>query len=203
MWQLILGSLSLSVVHALIPNHWLPIVTIAKAEKWKIGETIGSTAIIAFFHLLSSIIVGFLIGLAGIKIFEEYEQISRLIVMIILIVMGIAFFFYGDRHSHEHIDVSNKKSKIAIITSLSIGMFFSPCLELDAYYLQAANFGLKGLIVVSLVYLIVTISCIIGLVYLTYKGINKFKSDFIEKYASRITGVILVILGILGYFIEF
>ena len=39
MIQVLLGSLLLSVIHALIPNHWLPIVAVSKAQQWTRTET--------------------------------------------------------------------------------------------------------------------------------------------------------------------
>ena len=42
MWQLFLGSLLLSLIHATIPNHWLPVVAVGKAEKWTMNETLAT-----------------------------------------------------------------------------------------------------------------------------------------------------------------
>jgi len=53
MWQIFLGSLLLSVIHALIPNHWIPLIAISKAEKWTIKETLFATFITGFSHMIS------------------------------------------------------------------------------------------------------------------------------------------------------
>lgn len=205
MWQLILGSFSLSIIHALIPNHWIPLIAISKAENWKMRESMFATFVTAFFHLLSTILIGFLVGFAGIKLFENFEHISHIAAPIVLVVLGIVFLVLGIGHNHHHnhdIDIKSKKSKAAIITSLAIGMFFSPCIELEAYYLQAANFGLKGIIAVSVVYLIITLVLIMGLVYIGLKGIKQLHSHFLEHHAKSITGIILIVLGLIAYFVE-
>ena len=38
MLSIIAGTVLLAIVHALIPNHWLPLVAVAKAEGWKQKE---------------------------------------------------------------------------------------------------------------------------------------------------------------------
>lgn len=204
MWQLIIGSFSLSIIHALIPNHWIPLITIAKSENWNTRETMLATFITAFFHLVSTILIGFLIGFAGIKLSENFEFISHFAAPLVLVVLGLVFFVQGIRHRpHEHaVNLANKKSKIAIITTLAIGMFFSPCIELEAYYLQAANYGFEGIFMVSVIYLVITLILILGLVYFGLKGVNHFKTHFLENHAKSITGIVLIVLGFLAFFME-
>lgn len=205
MWQLIIGSFSLSIIHALIPNHWIPLVAISKAEKWSTRETMLATFVTAFFHLLSTILIGILVGIAGIKLSESYEEIFHIATPSVLIVLGLVFLIIGlSKHNHHHhsVDIKNKKSKTAIIISLAIGMFFSPCIELEAYYLQAATFGTKGIFAVSVIYLFITLSLIMGLVYLGLKGINHFKVDFLEHHSKTITGGVLILLGVIAFLVE-
>ncbi|MBN8836214.1 MAG: hypothetical protein J0I09_03065 [Sphingobacteriia bacterium] len=38
MYSIIAGTILLALVHALIPNHWLPLVAVGKAEKWEKSE---------------------------------------------------------------------------------------------------------------------------------------------------------------------
>ena len=202
MWQLFIGSLALSVIHALIPSHWLPIIAISKAENWKMRESLLATFLTAFAHLFSTIAIGVVVAYVGAHVFEKYEHASYVIAPVILLLIGLAYILIDILGKHEHtheLDVKNKRSKLAIITSLSLGMFFSPCLELEAYYLQAANFGVPGVITVSLVYLIVTLVLIMALVYLGIKGISHFKAQYLEKHAKRISGIVLIILGLIGF----
>jgi len=41
------------------------------------------------------------------------------------------------------------------------------------------------------------------LVYLGLKGVNKLKSNFFEHHEKMITGGVLILLGLLAYFVEF
>ena len=63
MWQLFFGSILLSLVHAAIPNHWLPVVAIGKAENWSQRETLLVAGISGFAHTLSTVLVGITIGI--------------------------------------------------------------------------------------------------------------------------------------------
>ena len=82
-------------------------------------------------------------------------------------------------------------------------MFFSPCIEIEAYYFQAATQGWIGILLVSVVYLIMTLTIMVMLVYLGLKGVNKFNLHFLDHHEKAITGVVLILLGLLAYFVEF
>jgi len=210
MWQIFLGSLLLSLIHALIPHHWIPLIAISKSEKWTTKETLFATFVTGLSHMISTIIIGIIVGFVGIKLSESYSSIMSLAAPTILLGMGIIFVLLDLRSSHQHehfnIDneaIKNKKSKTAIITSLSLAMFFAPCIEIEVFYFQAATFGWAGIFVVSAVYLVMTLLFLFALVYLGLKGVSKFNLHFLENHSKSFTGIILILLGLVAYFVEF
>lgn len=210
MWQIFIGSLMLGLIHPLFPNHWIPLITISKAEKWTTRESIFATLITGFAHTLSTIIIGILVGFVGIKLSENYSYITRIAAPVILLVIGLIYIVmdFKSKHHHLHFELDNKKledrkSKTTVLISMCIGMFLSPCIEIEAYYFQAATKGWLGILIVSSVYLVVTLSIMLGLVYLGLKGLNKLKTDSLEHHEKLISGIVLIFLGLLGYFVEF
>jgi len=210
MWQLFLGSLLLGLIHPLFPNHWIPLIAISKAEKWTNKETISATLITGFSHTLSTIIIGIVVGFVGIKLSENYSYITRIAAPLILVFIGVIYLMLDIRSSHHHShfelnndSIKNRKSRTAIIFTLCIGLFFSPCIEIEAYYFQAASQGWLGILVVSLVYLIMTLTIMVFLVYMGLKGVNKFNIHFLDHHEKMITGIVLILLGSLAYFVEF
>ena len=210
MWQIFIGSLLLGLVHPLVPNHWIPLIAISKAEKWTTRESVFATLITGFSHTISTIIIGIIVGFVGIKLSESYSYITRIAAPVVLLVIGLIYIGldFRSKHHHHHFEINKtrikaKKSKTAVLISLCIGMFLSPCIEIEAYYFQAATKGWLGILIVSSVYLIVTLSMMVTLVYLGMKGVNKLESDFLERHEKLITGILLIFLGLFAYFVEF
>ncbi|MCL4551088.1 MAG: hypothetical protein M1495_21265 [Bacteroidetes bacterium] len=205
--QIVIGALLLSVVHASIPNHWIPLVALSKSEKWTEKFTMSVTAIAGFSHTLSTIIIGIIVGFLGYKLSGSYSFIVGVIAPGLLILLGMIYLTLSIRdnkhhHSHEiHIDDVKKKTTTAIIFTLIISMFFSPCLEIEAYFFVASKLGWQGIITVSVIYTAITISGMLLLVWLGMKGVRKIKSHFFEHHEKTITGILLIVLGIAGYFI--
>jgi len=213
MLSLIIGSFLLSITHALIPNHWFPIAAVSKSENWTKGETVKVTALTGFLHTLSTIIIGIVIGFIGLKLGDTIEVVSEIYAPVILIGLGLFFIIKNLRnksHTHCHINPeeikqASKKSKAAIITALGTMMFFSPCVEIEAYYFTAGQFGWQGILLLSAIYLVITVSTMIFSVELSRKSLNALnkKLHFLEHYEKLITGIILIILGILSFFVHF
>lgn len=207
MIQLLIGSFLLSLVHAAIPNHWLPIILIGKAENWPTKESVSVAALSGLLHTLSTILLGTIIGYIGWKLSERSEEVTRAIASLILIFMGVIYFGQDLRHHHhDHLpktDTVKKKSKRAIVFSFALAMFFSPCLEIETYYFKAGTLGFLGIAMVSVVYLCVTVSAMSLFVYAGSRSLERVNFHFLDHHEKKITGGILIVLGIISYFIHF
>ncbi len=209
MIQVIIGSLLLSVVHALIPNHWIPLVALGRSENWSKKELLIITAITGFAHTASTIIIGIFVGFLGYELSTRYFSIISVVAPTILIVLGIVYliadFSGGHHHHHGHIKQRNNSSnisKLSIVVSLCVAMFFSPCIEIEVYYFNAGILGWTGIWIVSVIYLVVTVLGMVLLVDLGLRGAKKIRSHFLDHHEKMITGIVLIVLGIVAYFIE-
>lgn len=205
MVQILIGSFLLSVIHALIPNHWLPIVLMGRTEHWSTRESVGIAALSGLIHTTSTILLGGVIGFIGYKLSEEYEDITHVLASLLLVVIGSVYLFLGRKHQHHGGQLKaqgGKRSKAAIVLTFALAMFLSPCLEIETYYFKAGTLGASGIMAISLVYLIVTVSSMSLLVYAGCKSMERLKFHFLEHHEKSIVGILLIILGVASYFIH-
>ncbi|MCX7834305.1 MAG: hypothetical protein N2490_08870 [Ignavibacteria bacterium] len=213
MTGIILGSLVLSITHALIPNHWFPIAAISRSEKWSKSESIKITSFIGFLHTLSTIIFGILVGFIGLRL-KELGEISEHLAPIVLILFGLFLILLQiiRKGKHQHHTITSEsfnqnvnKSKYAIVTSLGIMMFFSPCIEIEAYYFTVGtNLGWIGIFILSIIYLTITLIMMVILVELARSSLEKLNKKLhgLDKYERAVNGVILIVLGIVQFIIK-
>ena len=206
MWQIISGSLLLSLVHAAIPNHWLPIVAIGKSERWTMRETLNATVLIGAAHIARTILIGVLIGLAGFRLSSNHAELAHWIAPVVLAVLGLIFIasdFIGKGHRHHnHFDETGGRSRRAIVGSMVVAMFFSPCIELEVYVLPAGAFGWSGILTTSVIYLFATVSTMLLLVYIGTKGLSRLNWHIFEHHQKTLTGAILIALAALSFIID-
>jgi nickel/cobalt exporter len=187
----------------LVPHHWLPLALLAKSENWNRRQTLKLAVIVSFSHVLSTIILGIFIGIIGMEAAKKMGEFTEWFAPLLLILFGVIYVSLGDHHHHEDGVKLKTHSFRRIVTTMSVAMFFSPCLEVETFYFTAGTFGWKGIFMVSLIYMVVTV---IGISALTLSGkrtMDRFNLHFLEHYEKKITGVILILLGILSYFVKF
>jgi len=82
-------------------------------------------------------------------------------------------------------------------------MFLSPCLEVETLFLSAGAYGLNNVLLLSLVYGVFSIFSIVLLIYLVFRGTKLLiNNDFIEHNEKRITGMVLIIIGLITFFVH-
>ncbi|MFZ6011668.1 MAG: hypothetical protein ACOYXT_15100 [Bacteroidota bacterium] len=203
MTTLIAGSLVLSVLHALIPNHWLPVLAIAKKENWSLTRTTGITFIAGLSHALSTVLVGVVVGLIGFTLASKIEYFTRFLAPSVLVALGLFYIYQHHRHKHFHLHRHDEiVSDTKVIASLVVAMFFSPCLEVEAYFLMAGSEGWWAVVLLAVLYTVVTVGGMVAWVRFTYAGLLKINWHNLEHNAGVITGITLVLTGIASFFIH-
>lgn len=203
MYNIIIGSLLISLLHAVIPNHWLPVVAIGRKHKWSFAETTRITFIAGMAHVISTVLIGILLGLIGSELTEHIEHFTRIIAPSILILLGLYFIREHYKHHHFHLNKEeiDKRTKRAIIRALILAMFLSPCMEIEAYFLLAGARGWYFMLGIAAMYTIISIAGMLVWVRIVYKGMLKLNWHKWEHNAGIITGVVLIVTGIISFFI--
>lgn len=204
MFSIVTGSLLLSILHALIPNHWLPVLAIGKKENWTLREVTEVTFLSGLAHALSTIMIGIILGLLGLNLASNIQYFSHFIAPAVLILLGVFFIYQHHRHNHFqlHQTAVPSLSKSRIIRALVIAMFLSPCMEIEAYFLLAGTKGLWAVVGIAALYLFISVSGMVLWVRLAYLNILKLNWHALEHKAGIITGWTLIITGILSFYIS-
>ena len=204
MYSIFIGSLLLSLLHAVIPNHWLPVLAIGKKDNWTLQEVTKVTFISGLAHALSTIVIGIILGFLGLQLASKIQYFTHFIAPAVLILLGVFFIYQHHRHKHFHLHQVSKLSlsKTKIIMALVVAMFLSPCLEIEAYFLMAGTKGWWAVATIAALYLTISVTGMVVWVRLVYKGMLKLNWHTLEHKAGIITGWTLIITGIIAFFIS-
>ena len=205
MFSVLAGTVLLAIVHALIPNHWLPLVAVARAEGWKAKEVTIITLSAALAHVVGTVALGLVLGFIGKELVEDYGKAIHVGSSVLLIVFGLIYYTVNLPHHHHSGNqdvVAYKRSKRKWVLIFIVMMFLSPCLEVESLFLSAGAYGMSLVLMMSAVYAIVSISGILLLVSLGHRGVNLLPAQFIEHNEKRISGIVLIVVGIVSFFLH-
>ena len=203
MTTLLTGTIMLSLLHGLIPSHWLPVLALKEKFNWQGSKTVRIAAMAALAHSLSTFMLGVFLGLFSLSLAEMLNSYTRWVIPALLIAIGFYFIIQHHRHHHFHFNEKQKLDQAGatqVVTLLVFMMFLSPCLEIEAYFLMAGTHGWPMILTVGLLYTIVSVLGITFWVYLAQKGLHRFNWHRLEHNTGLVSGCILIITGIISFF---
>lgn len=204
-YHLLIGTLTLSILHALIPSHWLPILAFEKKFNWSKEQTLRITFISALAHALSTVLLGIAVGVLSFQLNNRFEEVTKYVFSGMLIVLGFVFIIRHHKHNHFHLHNENELQKLSsrkIITVLVTSMFLSPCLEIEGYFILAGSAGIKYIFLTSLLYIFISVAGIVMWISFAQKILKKINAHRIEHNAGLISGIVLIVTGIIHFFLH-
>ncbi|MGB4847817.1 MAG: hypothetical protein WBP41_07840 [Saprospiraceae bacterium] len=197
--QLFLSVLSISILHAILPNHWLPVVAISRQMGWTARKTASITMLAALAHSLSTVIIGILLALGGMTL-SGLLPYFRFIAAGLLILLGLIFVWRHQHHMHFHLrelKVEAHPQMGYILGSLLLAMFLSPCLEVGALFLVAGTEGMQTTLIIAAIYTITSALGMTLFAWLALQGLKRFDWHKLEHRSGLISGIILIVTGVM------
>ncbi|GAB2960564.1 hypothetical protein GCM10027048_30420 [Hymenobacter coalescens] len=200
MLELLTGTLLLSLLHAAIPNHWAPVLAVARAEQWPLRRAVGVTLIAGMAHVLSTVLVGVALGLLGWQLSARFQQFAEVAAPALLVLIGALYALSGQGHTHP--DPAPVRPRGHVVLGLTATMLLAPCLEIQTFFLTAGARGPLVLALLMLTYLLVTVGAMTTLVVAAYTGLRRLNLAALARHERRLTGAVLVLVGLAGFFLD-
>lgn len=196
MYSQLTAALLISLLHGMIPSHWLPLIALGKKYNWTDSRIFRVTLQSALAHALSTILIGLLVAAAGEYLGEKLSYIWSWLPAALLIGLGIYFIYRHYTHHHFHVHTPKENSS-HIVWPVVLAMLFSPCLEIEGFFFTLSRDGWIWVWILSAIYLVTTVGSMFFWVWLILKGIDRIDAHKWTHNAGMITGIVLVISGLL------
>jgi len=182
----------MAIVHAMVPDHWLPFVIIGKERNWQRSKVLLMTFFSMLLHTIISVGFGLIAYLAGLKAAKVLGEYMEIIGSILLIIFGTIYGLKSHLH-REKIDKDETRSVIMLV--IIVG--FSPCILLIPVFFISAPFGLEIAILAIASYSIPTILTALMMSFIGYTGIQYIIRGKLEKNSELLSGMIIAALGVI------
>ncbi len=219
---LILSSCSTAVIHALIPDHWLPFVLMSRVERWNEKRTAALTGLAGLLHVLVTVIFGGLtirIGSATVESLAARTGRSLgFLGGLLLVVFGLSYGLWRHRrearahaharrgdvpsdapgHVHAHGHLLERwfhGSLSASALVLVIGI--SPCALLVPILFASSVEGTGTLLATALGFALCTIATMVGVTVFALRGMSRIDLPFFTRYGDLISGALVGVIGLL------
>jgi ABC-type nickel/cobalt efflux system permease component RcnA len=222
---LLLTAASIGFFHTLLgPDHYLPFIVMSKAGKWSKNKTFMITFLCGVAHVFSSLALGFIGIIFGITVskLEFIEGFRGDIASWMLIAFGFAYMVWGVKrvykhkphshlhihsdgtyhdhkhiHSEEHTHVHRTKYRTLTPWILFTIFIFGPCEPLIPLLMYpAAKYSMEGLLLVTAVFSVATISTMLSVVSISVWGFRFVSFAKLERWTHALAGFTILISGL-------
>lgn len=216
---------SIGFVHTLLgPDHYLPFVVMSKAREWSRLKTIIITIICGIGHVFGSVVLGLLgVGLGwAVGSMQLVESMRGELAAWGLIAFGLTYGAWGvwraikrkphthlhvhgdgtihdHQHGHaaEHAHVHDQPGKVSITPWVLFTVFvLGPCEPLiPLLMVPAAEHSWWGLIMVTTVFGLITITTMTAMTLGLVAGINLIPLGKLERWSHALAGFAILVSG--------
>lgn len=193
---LLVSTATIAFVHALAPDHWVPFVSIGRAQKWSTRKLLGVTLLSGCGHVISSIVIGMLglmLGL-GLSKLEAWESRRAEIAGALLLGFGIVYTIWGLMHARRHNHALPPKNSVTLWTLFAI-FVLGPCEPLIPLMFLAATHSTLAVILATVLFGVITLVMMMGQAWLVYAGVGFARFKKMEHYGHALAGAVIVLTG--------
>lgn len=197
------SGFGIAFLHTLIPVHWLPYALTGRARGWSLARTLAVNAAGGVGHVLMTAVLGALTMFLGVRLDRLVEGVFPWLVTALLLLVGLYFLyrqFSGRPHEHGvspdrpvlNASRSDRAATLALVTML----LFAPCEAFVPIYLLGVPAGWPGFALLTGILALATLSCMLALTSLAWRGMASAKMAGIERWESGVVGVLLIALAV-------
>ncbi len=197
---LLLTAALIGFIHSLA--HGLPVVLIARTQKWSLRQAVLGAWVTASGHILMSLMVALGSHWLGGRFIKQYQVPLEQGTGLLLGIFGLVYAFLAFRQkrlchhdSHAHLPPGLQNSKMAPLQVLFI-LGFTPCfgvLPVFAMGISQGNWGLLSLLVAFSLGVVTSLTLLTSLLSL---GLLRWHHDYFEHYGEVISGFGVFLMGI-------
>ena len=195
---LLVSALTIGLVHALAPDHYLPIAMIARAKNWNAPKVVAVTLLAGLGHILSSVVIGGIglgLGLALTRL-KSVEASRGEIAGLLLIGFGVAYAVWGLKQARRH-HLEERTLEAAVTVWVLIAVFvLGPCEPLIPLMFLAMAYGWHAVALTTLVFGVATVAVMVVGTVAVFGGASAARLGSFERYNHAIAGGVIAATGL-------
>jgi nickel/cobalt transporter (NicO) family protein len=197
-------AVAFASMHALAPDHWMPLAALARAQCWSAARTARVTAACGFAHVSVSVAIGLVALAFGVRLFERFGPQLESLAGVLLIGFGVLYSLWGLQHaaahlhghSHSHYDHLHQGGGMSPWTIFLV-FAADPCLAIFPLMFAAAPLGWAHVAGIIVLYEAATIVTMTSLVLPARAAANALvRGGPTHRYGDALAGGFIVAVGV-------
>ncbi len=198
-----ISAATLGFLHSLGPAHWMPIVLVGRAQKWKWHQWLLGIGVASLGHIIVSLSVGVGVLAVGTAVFEVWDTRVERFSGFVLIFLGLLYALSSykqhrschgghEHHGPKYIHRQDGKRPYAFL----FFMGFSPCFAVMPIFASVGPLGAMTVFMTGLSFSLGVIFAILIAAALAARGTRFLDQPWLEHHGDTLAGIGITLLGI-------
>ncbi|HEV8198489.1 MAG TPA: hypothetical protein VGS03_00550 [Candidatus Polarisedimenticolia bacterium] len=218
---LVVSACATAVIHALIPDHWLPFAILARTERWSERRLVALVGLTGMLHVTVSLGLGAVLAFAGSAAGRAAAQRTGAslepLAGGLLALFGIAYGLWAHRrearahapghhthgdgalgslHAHGHL-LSRLSGRSASAGALVAIIGISPCVLLQPILFASAAEGWGIAAAAAGGFALCTIATMLVVAIVARRGLERVDLGFFTRYGDLLSGLVIAAIGLI------
>jgi nickel/cobalt exporter len=218
---LVLSACATAVIHALIPDHWLPFAILARTERWSERRLVAFVGLTGVLHVAVSLALGVALAFAGSaagRVAAKRAGASlEPLAGALLALFGITYGLWAHRrearahassphahgegalgalHAHGHL-LSRLSGRNASAGALVAIIGVSPCVLLQPILFASAAEGWGVAAAAAGGFGLCTITTMLVVALLARRGLERLDLGFFTRFGDLLSGLVIAAIGVI------
>lgn len=221
---LLIGAVTgVGVLHTLVPDHWAPIMVIARQRRWSKSETARAALLAGSGHVFSTLIIGVIVWIAGVAVAARFGEFVETASGLLLIAFGGWMALsswrelhdanedaHGRAHAHDHGGIPHShaaddgtqstlqghRHMRSSRTALLLILGSSPMVEGIPTFFAAGKYGPGLIVTMAVCFAISTIATYVAVTVYSTATLRRLHFGALERYGEVLSGTLIAVVGL-------
>jgi hypothetical protein len=202
-------TVATAAVHALIPDHWLPLVLLARAQRWEQRKAVAVAAFSGVLHALVSVSLGALALWGGREAARELgERLQRLSAGLLLL-FGLVYAGWalarGGHSLHVHPRLGDAHAEPdRRLTGIALGFVvgFNPCVLIIPILFATGGMASAWQLGVAAAFAATTVVTTAVMVWVGLRSARRPEFAALDRYGEVLSGALIGLTGLVVLALE-
>lgn len=203
------STVATAAVHALIPDHWLPLVLLARAQRWSPRRALGIAAFSGGLHSVVSVSLGAValwVGReAAVEVGERLQRISSTLLVAFGLIYAAWALARGGHSLHVHPRLADPHAEPdRALTGLGLGFVvgFNPCVLIIPILFAAGAWRPAWQLAVAASFAATTVGTTAVMCWAGLRSARRPEFSFLDRYGEALSGALIALTGMVVLALE-
>lgn len=206
----LLGTTAVTaLVHALIPDHWLPLVLLARAKRWNLRHALALAVLAGGLHSVVSVSLGALALWVGREAAQDMGEMLQNISSVLLVLFGLGYAAWAlwrgghSLHMHPRLEDPHAEPDHRLTgVGLSFVVGFNPCVLIIPILFATSSWKAIWQVAVAGAFTVTTVATTAAMAWIGLRSARRPEFAFLDRFGEAVSGALIALTGIAIWILE-